>query len=599
MAAGVLASGRVRQLTLDTKVAPELARRLGTAAAVLAPVVHAGRPLGLLVLGLPAAVPALEWSERVAECAAAIGVALVRERTQQEASLHHELQRLVVALGRSGTPTIPVERFERFCADLALAMAADRVELWLHDRQAGTIDRVASSDQAARAAIVSVLTSDTEHVIADTLRQPGGRLIGVPPGDPAGRVTVAVPLQGRRRALGVLLVAGLGIHPGSARQGLDTVEGVGHELANLIESTQLLDDVLRTRRELENAFDSMRDHVFVFGRDGRVSYVNQAVIGRLNQTREQLVGQPISALVGPRVAEWLAATDRGASTSPQALTAELEDTSLGGTFLVTVTPLANTNPLRQGSVVVARDVSEERRLGAERVALREQLARSEAMGQLIAGIAHELNNPLQAVLGHLELLPRSHRLSASVASELRLVYRESDRAARIVRNLLVLAGSGHVAKRPISINAALLRAIALRAPACRRANITVTRRLSETLPKVNGDAVLLQQGFLNLILNAEEALGGRSGRIEIRSSYSARRKQVVVEVRDSGLGIEADVLPRVFDPFFTTKDAGSGLGLAMTLRIMREHGGDVVAKSTAGGGATFTVQLPAAAQAKR
>ncbi|MCX6538964.1 MAG: ATP-binding protein [Acidobacteria bacterium] len=599
LVADVLSSGRVRQVALNSRTAPELARRLGTAAVVLAPVIHAGQPLGLLVLGLPAAVPAIEWSDRVVECAEAIGLTLVRARMRHEASLQHDLQGLLVELGRSGTPTIPLDRFENFCTDVARAMDAERVDLWLHDRLGRKIDRMVSSDRLVPGDVVCVLTSDTEHVVAETLRQPCARFVGAPPDGGTGAATVAVPLEGRRRALGVLLIEGLSVHPGDVQQTLDLVEGLGHQLANVIESTQLLDDVLRTRRELENTFDSMRDHVFVCGHDGRVSHVNQAVVRRLNRLRGELVGHPISAMVGPSFAEWLATPDDGEGEQRPARTAEIEDAVLGGTFLVTVTPLADKNPSLLGSVVVARDVSEERRLGAERAALRERLARSEAMGHLVAGIAHELNNPLQAVLGHVELLQRSHRFSAMVSSGLRLVYRESDRAARIVRNLLVLAGSGHVVQRPVSVNAALRRALALRASACRRAKITVVRRLSESVPKVAGDAVLLQQAFLNLILNAEQALEGRAGRIEVRSSYSASRKLVAVEVKDSGSGIAPDVLPRVFDPFFTTKDVGSGLGLTMTLRIIREHGGDVVAAPRGSGGAVFTVHLPAAPSSKR
>ena len=599
LVADVLSSGRVRQVALDAGTAPELARRLGTAAAVLAPIIHAGQPLGLLVLGLPGAVPALEWSDRVVECADAIGLALVFARIRRGAALQHDLQGLVVALGRSGTPTIPLERFESFCADVARAMAADRVALWLHDRRGGKIDQIASSDPVAQGDVACVLATDPDHVVAETLRQPSARLVGAPPDGRTDSATVAAPLRGGRRALGVLLVQGLSVQPGEAQQTLDLVEGLGHQLANVIESTQLLDAVLRTRRDLENAFDSMPDLVFVCCQDGRVSHVNQAVVSRLNRMRGELVGHPISAMVGPRFAEWLATPDVGEGGLTPARTAEIEDEVLGGTFLVTVTPLADTSPSLRGSVVVARDVSEERRLGAERAALGERLARSEAMGHLVAGIAHELNNPLQAVMGHVELIQRSPRLSAPVASGLRLVYRESDRAARIVRNLLVLAGSGHVRQRPVSVNAALRRALALRALACRRAKIAVTRRLSESVPRVAGDAVLLQQAFLNLILNAEQAMEGRAGGIEVRSSYSASRKLVSVEVRDSGSGIAPDVLPRVFDPFFTTKVAGSGLGLAMTLRIIREHGGDVVAAPRPNGGAAFTVHLPAAPSSKR
>jgi signal transduction histidine kinase len=211
----------------------------------------------------------------------------------------------------------------------------------------------------------------------------------------------------------------------------------------------------------------------------------------------------------------------------------------------------------------------------------------------VAGIAHELNNPLQAVLGHVELVRRTETLPPRVIAALRQVYRESDRAARIVRNLLLLAGSGQVVRRPISVHGALRRALALRAASCRRAGIAIERHLAAEVPKIAGDAVLLQQAFHNIVLNAEQALAGSGGRIDVTSTYVKSRHRVTIEVRDSGPGVPADLLPRIFDPFFTTKDAGSGLGLAMARRIVREHGGDIVAANARGGGAVFTVHLPA------
>jgi signal transduction histidine kinase len=260
---------------------------------------------------------------------------------------------------------------------------------------------------------------------------------------------------------------------------------------------------------------------------------------------------------------------------------------------VTLTPLVGPEGRLAGALLVARDVSEERRLESDRAALREQLAQSEALSQLVAGIAHELNNPLQAVLGHVELVRRTERLSGRAIAQLRLVTREADRAARIVRNLLLLAGSGQVVRRPISVHAALRRALALRAASCRRAGITIERHLADDLPKVPGDNLLLQQAIHNIVLNAEQAIGDAGGRIEVRTAYAKRRHEVTVEIRDTGPGFAPDVLPRVFDPFYTTKDAGSGLGLALARRILREHGGEIAAANHRGGGAVFTLHLPA------
>ena len=596
----VFAAGRIRQIRLDAEAPEELMARLGTPGAILAPIIYAGHPIGLLVLGVPAVVPALEWASRVSECADAIAVAMIGAQLRHEAFRQQALLDLVVALGRSGSPTIPVDRFEIFCGDIARVMGAARVEFWQFDRQGRKMDRLVSSLTDGDEGVTTAASlADTTRLVANALREQRPAVLR-PSGSHTDRgATVTVPMQGRRRAIGVLLIEGLRIPAGCETRTLDVLEGLGHQLANAIESSNLLGDILRTRRELENTFDSMRDFVIVCGSDGRIAHVNRALIRRVNRQRTDLVGQPINTLVGEPMVEWLMTSDASPGESATTRTIELEDPTLGGTFLITVTPLADKEPGRPGLVIVARDVSEERRLGSERAALRERLARSEAMGQLVSGIAHELNNPLQAVLGHIELLQRTNRLPAQLAGGLRQVYRESDRAARIVRNLLLLAGSGQVNKRPTSVNAAMRQALALRAAALKAVRIKVIRKLPATVPKVAGDALLLQQAFLNLLINAEQACEGRPGHIEVRSSYAVRRRQVSIEVRDSGSGISPDALPKVFDPFFTTKESGSGLGLAMTMRIIREHGGEITAAARPGGGAVFTVILPATSAAKR
>ena len=596
----LFAAGRIRQLRLDAEAPAELSTRLGTPAAILAPIIYAGHPIGLLVLGVPGVVPALEWAARVSECADAIAVTMMGALLRHEAFRQQALLDLVVALGRSGSPTIPVDRFEAFCGDIARVMGATGVEFWQFDRQGRKMDRVVSSLPGGDESVTTAASlADTARLVGNALREQRPAVVRPSGADADRGATVTVPMQGRRRAIGVLLLVGLRVPAGGETRTLDVLEGLGHQLANVIESSNLLSDILRTRHELEDTFDSMRDLVIVCGSDGRITHVNRALIRRVNRLRTDLVGQPITTLVGQPLIAWLTSNEASSVDGTATRTIELEDPALGGTFLITVTPLADKDPGQPGLVIVARDVSEERRLGAERAALRDRLARSEAMGQLVAGIAHELNNPLQAVLGHIELLQRSHRLPAQLAGGLRQVYRESDRAARIVRNLLLLAGSGQVHKRPLSVNAAMRQAIALRAAALKSARIRVIRTLPATVPKVSGDALLLQQAFLNLLINAEQALEGKPGQVEVRSSYSAKRRQVAIEVRDSGSGISPDVLPKVFDPFFTTKESGSGLGLAMAMRIIREHGGEITATARPGGGAVFTVTLPATLAAKR
>ena len=182
--------------------------------------------------------------------------------------------------------------------------------------------------------------------------------------------------------------------------------------------------------------------------------------------------------------------------------------------------------------------------------------------------------------------------------EVQTIYREADRAAKIVRNLLVFAGSRRLARRAVSLNTVLQKVIALRQAACRSLDIEVVRHYDEKLPRVLSDPLLLHQVFLNMVMNAEQAIAatGRGGRIEITTTVALPGDRIVATVRDTGNGIPADAFTRVFEPFYTTKEVGkgTGLGLAIVYGIVQEHGGHISAANHPDGGAIFTVELPAA-----
>ena len=175
--------------------------------------------------------------------------------------------------------------------------------------------------------------------------------------------------------------------------------------------------------------------------------------------------------------------------------------------------------------------------------------------------------------------------------DLSLVYREADRAARIVHNLLVFAGSGRLRRRALTLNAVVGRVLRLRAKAHKGAHIEVVRNLADALPKVKGDGLLLQQALLNLVLNAEQAMGGH-GQLVVTTAATADG-QVTIAVDDSGPGLSPEVQARLFEPFFTTKEVGSGtgLGLAIAFGIVNAHGGTIEATTRDEGGARFTISL--------
>ncbi len=257
-------------------------------------------------------------------------------------------------------------------------------------------------------------------------------------------------------------------------------------------------------------------------------------------------------------------------------------------------PLFDEPHRLSGRLEVYRDISGQRLL-EDKVLHRERLA---ALGQLVSGIAHELNNPLTAVTGYAQLL-RSVPLSGDLQEKAQLLAREADRAARVVQNLLLFAREAKAEKQAVDLPEILERTLSLRAYELRVANIRVVRDYEADAPPVFANPHHLQQVFLNLLLNAEQAIRSQRDKgcvtLRIRSRGSGKQNRVRVEVCDDGPGIPSSALPYIFDPFFTTKSAeeGTGLGLAICQAIVKEHGGEIAAQNTPGGGAQFHLELPA------
>jgi two-component system NtrC family sensor kinase len=482
-------------------------------------------------------------------------------------------------------------------ADVNSLLDAVRTSVWLHQRRLRRLILAASSDSRPATEAREVETGDSDAPAARGMRLEQPELTGDGPS-----LILLAPLRGWRRALGALVVESprtADLEPG---QLASLTRELCRQISAAIENIQLLDEILRQRRLLEDTFNSIRDLVVVTDNELHVVQMNAAFAERTGMAGADLPDRPLESLVGDELAAW-AKTREFVEEGPEGNTRRFEDSRLGGTFLVTMTPLINAGINVGGSpaghVLVARDITHQTRLEAEQAALRERLGQSEklaSLGQFVAGIAHEMNNPLQGVLGHLELLIETSPEARPLRRDLRRIFHEADRAAKIVRNLLVFAGSRRMARRRLRIHRVVSRALSSRSASLKRAGIEIAREQPEDLPEFSGDPLLLHQAFLNIIINAEHAIvaTGRAGRIEVRSWYDAEHQQLMTTVRDTGPGIPAAVLPRIFDPFFTTKEVGqgTGLGLAITYGIVQEHGGTISAANLREGGAEITIALP-------
>ena len=252
-------------------------------------------------------------------------------------------------------------------------------------------------------------------------------------------------------------------------------------------------------------------------------------------------------------------------------------------------PLLEEDSSIDGLVVVLNDQTREKQLKAQLI----QVEKLSSVGQLISGVAHELNNPLTGVLGYAEMLMNSD-IDGSIKDDLKKISLQAERCRKIIQNLLGFVRKHKPEMHPVNMNKILSSSLALREYELGVQNIKVIRELEENLPFIRGDGHRLQQVILNLIINAEQAMktAGKGNAITVKTS--SQDEMVTVIVSDNGPGISKDNVEKIFDPFFTTKESGEGTGLGLNISkgIIEEHRGTITVTSKKDEGTCFTIELP-------
>jgi two-component system NtrC family sensor kinase len=415
---------------------------------------------------------------------------------------------------------------------------------------------------------------------------------------------LCVPLLVRNRAMGAISLIN-NIDGPFEKRDVDMLVTLAASVAVAVANASLIHeitaaniDLQESRREIERSrltllalFDNLDDELYIIDRNYTVIAVNRSRAERVGVEPRKLVGklcyQVLEAqsepCLGCRAQETFEKqkktnrTERMRESDGQAVEREIY------TY-----PILDAEGNVSQTILQLRDVTDQRRLEASLV----QAEKLAALGQLAAGVAHELNNPITAVIANTQLLQRELDPIRVDMESVELIEQAGKRAQRVVRALLDFARQEAEEFHLVDVNHTIQQALSLVERQWKRANVELVRDLSPGQLEVDGNADYLQGVWLNLLVNAYDALEGKPGKVIVQSRKQGGR--IVVRVEDNGVGIAPEDMKRIFEPFFTTKapGKGTGLGLATSFRIIEQHQGKIEVDSSPGGGTLFTVRLP-------
>jgi len=410
---------------------------------------------------------------------------------------------------------------------------------------------------------------------------------------------VATPLIGRGGVRGVLT---LFCH--AARRFVDhelrLLTTVGRQVGLALEHAQLFEEIRSAQREWERTFDALTDGVSIHAPSGRIRRANRSLAAMFGTEPEALIGKRCCEIYHDSPKPREDCTIMRTVTERCGQVVELGDRLRGRVLRLTTDPITAPDGRITGVVCVTRDVTDEKLIERRLI----QQERTSAIGEIAAGIAHEVGTPLNIISANIEYLLRDAAFAAR-ADELRAIGEQAENIAALVQRLLDFARDTSPQLVAVDLNALIERTMALLAPQFHRSRIDVRLELAPYISVIDGDPAQLQQVLFNIINNARQAMEAlppeRARRLTIATDSVLVAApplgvpHVVVEISDTGLGIPATALPHVFKPFFTAnKDGGTGLGLAISHRIVQRHAGSLTIDRSDHDGTTVCIRLPIA-----
>ncbi len=403
-----------------------------------------------------------------------------------------------------------------------------------------------------------------------------------------------VPLCCRAQVLGVMTFIGPDLDDVDP-QLQELLFSIGHQIGITIESLQNIGRLVESKELLQSVFDGITDVVILFDADYRIRMVNRAFLDQHGLRMEETLLRSPAELELANFCPFRACATPLAGPPAQPVTEQVEAED-GRIFEVSFYPLFAEDGEVRNVVCYAKDITEKKL--AERH--NQQTEKLVSLGQLAAGVAHEINNPLGIILCYTDnLLADNPDLPAPALADIRVIEKHARSCQRIVTDLLNFSRSQTTDRRPGSVNHAIEEVVTLVRQQFLKQKIRITLHLDSGLPEILLDGDRMKQVFLNLLMNAAHAIDGE-GLIMVVSRVDARKNRILVTVEDNGRGISSEVRARIFDPFFTTRSqsGGTGLGLSVSYGIVRDHGGDIMVESKPGRWTRFTIILPLGADSE-
>lgn len=367
-------------------------------------------------------------------------------------------------------------------------------------------------------------------------------------------------------------------------------------LVDVTEKRALESQLRRQEDFRRHLLESFPDLILVFDLKGQYTFVSARISELLGYGPDHLLGKNVEDAdnTSPELAALFRAVASGENPRTSCEYGSQHRDGSWRTMLGMASPLLDAEGKPAGVIISVRDVTMAKKL-EEQIIQSERLA---AMGQMIGGFAHELNNPLTSILGMAELL-QENETTETARKQVGILHKEARRAAEIVQNLQYFARPPAPGRSQVNLNELVQRTVQMQAYPMRKSNITVDFLPETAIPAIVADPNQLMQVFLNLLLNAEQAIRENRDRGTIRIRLGRNPESVWIMFQDDGPGIAPENLAHIFDPFFTTKrpGRGTGLGLSICKTVLREHGGNIEAASAPGGGAVFTISLPVGTEA--